>query len=362
MTESDPQQNSSPQNSLPQNSSSGFPRLDRRELLAMSATFGSGFLAAQGLMSQAEAADYAQAKPSAPKTPSGKKYPFKKSINLWAFPHPDKMSLKECFELAADAGFDAVEVNYNLEGELSAESTEADLKAIGNMARKAGVEISGVCSFLFWPYPLSSNDPERRAKGAELSIKMIHAARALGTENLLVVPGAVYIPWNPEPEPVPNDVCERRSREALTAAVKVAEKAGVYLNLENIFANGFLFSPQEMNRFGDSFNSKHVCVHFDTGNIMQFQFPEHWIDICGKRIRNIHLKEYSKQAGTEFTLESFRPLLDGTTNWPAVLEALDRIDYRGYLTFEYFHPYPHWPEALIYQTGDSLDRMLGRKA
>ena len=33
----------------------------------------------------------------------------------------------------------------------------------------------------------------------------------------------------------------------------------------------------------------------------------------------------------------------------------------GYLTFEYFHPYQHFPEALIYQTADSLDRMLGLK-
>lgn len=342
----------------PTSGSAGFPRLARRELLALSATFGSGFLAAQGLISPGEAAEYASEKSEA--APTGKKYPFKKSINLWAFPYPDRMSLKDCFELAADAGFDGVEVNYNLEGELSAESTEADLKAIGNMARKAGVEISGVCSFLFWPYPLTSNDAERRAKGGELSIQMIHAAKALGTENLLVVPGAVYIPWDPEPEPVPNDVCERRSREMLVPAAKIAEKAGVSLNLENIFANGFLFSPQEMNRFVDSFHSSSVGIHFDTGNIMQFQFPEHWIDICGKRIRNVHLKEYSKQAGTDFTLESFRPLLDGTTNWPAVLEAFDRIGYRGYLTFEYFHPFPHWPEALIYQTGDSLNRMLGR--
>ena len=30
-------------------------------------------------------------------------------------------------------------------------------------------------------------------------------------------------------------------------------------------------------------------------------------------------------------------------------------------TFEYFHPYAHYPEALIFQTSDSLDRMLGRK-
>gem|GEM_PF-2190194 len=33
--------------------------------------------------------------------------------------------------------------------------------------------------------------------------------------------------------------------------------------------------------------------------------------------------------------------------------------YAGYLTFEYFHPYLHHPEAPIYQTADSHDRLLG---
>lgn len=42
------------------------------------------------------------------------------------------------------------------------------------------------------------------------------------------------------------------------------------------------------------------------------QFPEHWIPLLGKHIPNVHLKEYSK-AGNDFTIESFRPLLDGTT-------------------------------------------------
>jgi L-ribulose-5-phosphate 3-epimerase len=42
------------------------------------------------------------------------------------------------------------------------------------------------------------------------------------------------------------------------------------------------------------------------------------------------------------------------------MEALDKIGYRDYLTFEYFHPYLHYPEALVYQTADALDRMLGR--
>ena len=130
--------------------------------------------------------------------------------------------------------------------------------------------------------------------------------------------------------------------------------------MENIFFNGYLLSPEEMIRFVDSYDSEHIHVHFDTGNIMLLQFPEHWIRILGKRIRNVHLKEFTKK-GTDHSLESFRPLLDGTTDWPAVIDAFDEIGYDGYLTFEYFHPYTHYPEALIYQTADSLNRMLGRQ-
>ena len=100
--------------------------------------------------------------------------------------------------------------------------------------------------------------------------------------------------------------------------------------MENIFFNGFLLSPFEMVDFVDSFNSPYVQVHFDTGNIMEYQFPEHWIPILGKRIKNVHLKEFTKK-GTDHSLETFRPLLDGTTNWPAVLDAFDKAGYDGYL-------------------------------
>ena len=227
------------------------------------------------------------------------------------------------------------------------------------MADEIGIAISGLCSFLFWPYPLSSNDVAKRARGLELAQKMTHAAHDLGTDNLLVVPGAVHIPWRDDHDPVPNDVCDQRAKEAITTLLPQAEKLGVHLNMENIFFNGYLMTPMEMNSFVDGFDSEHVQVHFDTGNIMEYQFPEHWARILGKRTKNIHLKEFTKK-GTDHSLECFRPLLDGTTNWPAVMEALDATGYDGYLTFEYFHPYQHYPEALIYQTSDSLDRMLGK--
>src|SRR5207237_8164246 len=101
--------------------------------------------------------------------------------------------------------------------------------------------------------------------------------------------------------------------------------------------------------------------HFYNVHIMQYHYPDHCIRLHGKRIKNIHLKEYGKKV-PEFNLNAFRLLLHGTTNCPAVLAALDAINYRGYLTFEYFNPFPHWPEAIVYHPSDALDRTLGRKA
>ena len=320
---------------------------DRRKLLA----FSAGVLGAtRGLTAL-----------GSPQQPAPrKKYSFKKSINLWAFPYPDRMSLEQCLRLAKDAGFDGIELNYDLDSELSPKSGPVEFAAIRRLAEKVGIAVSGMCSFLFWPYPLTANDPAKRARGLELAGKIAEAAHHLGTENVLVVPGAVHIPWRTDYEPVANDVCDRRAKDAVRSMIPLAEKLKVYLNIENIFFNGYLMTPMEMNDFVDSFKSDRVRVHFDTGNIMMYQFPEHWVRILGGRTKNVHLKEFTKK-GTDVSLEAFRPLLDGTTNWPAVLEAFDATGYAGYLTFEYFHPYLHFPEALVYQTADSLDRMLGRK-
>jgi L-ribulose-5-phosphate 3-epimerase len=284
---------------------------------------------------------------------------MKKSINLWAFPYPSRMSLRDCLRLARDAGFDGIELNYDLENDLSPKATTRDLLAIRREADRIGIAISGLCSFLFWPYPLTSNDRAKRQRGLELAGKIAAAAHDLGVENVLVVPGAVHIPWRDDHEPVPNDVCDRRARDAVGQLARQAEKLKVSLNIENIFFNGYLMTPMEMNAVVDSFSSEYVRVHFDTGNISMFQHAEHWVPILAKRTKNIHFKEFTKK-GTDYSLETFRPLLDGTTNWPAVMEALDQVGYRGYVTFEYFHPYRHYPEALIYQTSDSLDRMLGK--
>src|SRR5262245_43615408 len=74
-----------------------------------------------------------------PRRAAAKRYDMKKSINLWAFPYPDRMTLKECLQLARDAGFDGIELNYDLDNDLSPKSGTKEYRAIRKAADDIGI-------------------------------------------------------------------------------------------------------------------------------------------------------------------------------------------------------------------------------
>ncbi len=133
-----------------------MPPSDRR-----SAAAGVGLVAADSrsaATSQPGVAEVPDPRKSSPNS-----YRMKKSINLWAFPYPQRMSLEECLQLAREAGFDGIELNYDLDNDLSPKSSPEQYRAIRKMAEKIGIAISGLCSFLYWPYSLTDNDPAPQA-------------------------------------------------------------------------------------------------------------------------------------------------------------------------------------------------------
>jgi L-ribulose-5-phosphate 3-epimerase len=176
---------------------------------------------------------------------------------------------------------------------------------------------------------------------------------------VLVVPGAVHIPWRDDHEPVPNDVCDQRAREAVGQLAKQAEKLKGLLNIENIFFNGYLMTPMEMNAFRGQLQQRararalrhrqhHGCSSIpSTGS-------RSWASAQERAPEGVH------QEGHRLLARNLPPAAGRHDELARVTEALDQTGLRGFLTFEYFHPYPHYPEALIYQTSDSLDRILGR--
>ena len=72
---------------------------------------------------------------------------MKKSINLWVFPYPERMNLRECMQLAKDAGFDGIELNYDLENDLSPKNGTKEFEAVRKMADEIGIAIVGSVHF-----------------------------------------------------------------------------------------------------------------------------------------------------------------------------------------------------------------------
>jgi hexulose-6-phosphate isomerase len=79
-----------------------------------------------------------------------------------------------------------------------------------------------------------------------------------------------------------------------------------------------------------------VAWHFDIGNVgRRGPAAEQWIPLLGKRINRIHIKDYSAAPPDAAGKVAARPkLLDGDTNWPAVMTALDKVGYAGWAISE----------------------------
>jgi len=279
----------------------------------------------------------------------------KKSISYWSF--PGNLSLEQCFALAKKAGFEAIEVALPSGKDITLESKKEDLLKVRESAKKAGLELSSLASGLFWDFSLTAGDPKVREKAKDIARKMLEFASWLEVDTILVVPGAVNVFFNPGSETVPYDVAYERALQAMKELAPAAEKYRVNIGLENVW-NKFLLSPLEMRDFIDKVNSPFVGAYFDVGNVLQTGFPEQWIRILGKRIRKVHLKDFRTAVGN---VNGFVDLMEGDVDWPEVIKALREVGYDGYLTAEMMPVYKTISEALIYQTSQALDLILGRK-
>ena len=117
-------------------------------------------------------------------------------------------------------------------------------------------------------------------------------------------------------------------------AIPVAKEVGVKISIENV-GNNFITTPEQAVDFLDAINSEWVGWHFDIGNVGRTHGPaERWIQVLGKRIVRIHVKDFSTKPSVSGARPERPKLLDGETNWPAVMSALDHAGYSGWAISE----------------------------
>ena len=93
---------------------------------------------------------------------------------------------------------------------------------------------------------------------------------------------------------MPYQTAWKHATASLRKVLPVAQKLRVTIGLENVW-NWFLGDPMAMKAFVDQFKSRRIGCYFDVGNCLINGYPEHWIEILGKRIAGVHFKNFSRE-------------------------------------------------------------------
>ncbi|MFW6270547.1 MAG: sugar phosphate isomerase/epimerase family protein [Bacillota bacterium] len=277
---------------------------------------------------------------------------MKTGINCWCF--PADFNLEQSMKIAQKTGFDGIEINMEEKNKseeisLNLNSTDKDIKKIKKKAENLKIEIPSISTSLFWNYSLTDSNKKIREKAINILKKMIDAADILDVDTILVVPGVVN-------ENVSYREAYKRSLRVFQEVESYAEKKEVNIGIENVW-NKFLLSPLEMNKFIEKIDSPYVGCYFDVGNVLNFSFPEYWIEILADKILKVHVKDFKTGIGN---MSGFTHLLQGDVNWPRVIKALKEVDYNDYLTAE-LSPYQHFPENIADDTVNALNKIINIK-
>lgn len=117
--------------------------------------------------------------------------------------------------------------------------------------------------------------------------------------------------------------------EYLRPLLKLAREHGVGLAIENLGADSFARTPENLIRLVDELNDDHVGICWDFGhaNIMKLNQVESLKKI-GKRLKATHI------ADNHGEMDEHLPPFFGNINWKEMVQCLKEIEYEGDFTYE----------------------------
>lgn len=212
-----------------------------------------------------------------------------------------ELSILDRFKLLQEAGFDGVEIRVN---------EKDDRKAFREAVDKTGLIAHSI---------MNGGDPD--IEGA------VSFASDVGATSVLQV--APYHRDRPLME------SWNESQELVRAALPAAERHGVKILMENVWAS-FFFSPLDLLRFVEEIDHPYCGAYYDIGNNARWGVPHHWFEVLGDHIGRLHIKEWDENKHRDEGLRAgfSSEIGEGTIDWAAVREAIVAIDYQGWITAE----------------------------
>lgn len=230
------------------------------------------------------------------------------------------LSLVERLRMAADAGFDGVDLDQ------AGGITTSEARAA---VRESGVFVHNAINHDHWGKRLTSPNPDERATAVANLEHCLRVSHAAGGSGVLIVVGQGGD--GPEAE------IEERCRSELKKVLPLAASLGQPILVENVW-NRMMYDhdappeqgPERFIAFVDSFKSPWVGMYYDIGNHWKYGQPKEWIRKFGHRCVKLDIKGFSRKKNAFVDIVS----ADDDVPWGEVREALAEIGFAGWATAE----------------------------
>lgn len=246
------------------------------------------------------------------------------TYSYWRYNARTKLSIEKCIDLAAESGFDGVEV---LHVQMKGESN----KKLQNIKRRAflhGIDLCGFSTHQGFVSP----DKARRQKNVEKTLHQIELAYQMGIPTMRVNTGGWGTSANFD-ELMRNRGIEPRLKGytdddafgwvigSLEQCLKKAEECGVLLGLENHW--GMARTPEGLMRIVNAIDSPWLQVTMDTGNFLEDPY---------EKLEQIAPKTVYVQAKTYYGGGKWYTL---NLDYSRIAQILKKQNYQGYITLEF---------------------------
>ena len=270
------------------------------------------------------------------------------TYSFWQFRHQDLRDIERCIDLAAEWGFDGVEI-------LHRQMTDEKNHALQRIKRRAFVHGLDLMGFSTHQTFLTA-DPEVRKRNVLHTIHCIELAYAMGIPTMRVNTGTWGTSRNfdelmrnrgiePPREGYTDEDGFRWAIDGLEQCLPAAEKCGVTMGLENHWGLGR--TPEGVLRVVNTLDSPWLQVTLDTGNFLEDPYDR--LEMLAPKTVLLQAKTYFG-GGLWYTLD---------LDYERIATILRRHQYRGYISLE-FEGRDN-PRAAVPRSLELLRRTLGRR-
>lgn len=246
------------------------------------------------------------------------------TYSYWRYRKDTKLPIEDCIDLAAEAGFDAVEI-------LHVQMTREDNDYLQMLKQRAFVNGMSLCGFSTHQ-SFVSPDADFRQKNIDHTLKCIELAYAMGIPTIRINTGR----WGTSKDfdtLMANKGIEPRLEgytdedgfkwviDSIEKCLKKAAECGVTLGLENHWGIGR--TAEAVMRIVNTIDSPWLQVTADTGNFLENQYDQ--FEAMAAKCVYVQAKTYFG-GGTWYTLD---------IDYKRIAKILNKVDYRGYISLEF---------------------------